>query len=69
MKLFKVNVCGTKREYFIVDSSADSAVSIAYSYEITDGHVPDGSSITNFEADAVNLDDHRGLTLVRKEMR
>lgn len=64
MKLYKVKVCGTKREYFIVDSSADSAVSIAYSYEITDG-----SSITNFEADAVNLDDHRGLTLVRKEMR
>lgn len=68
MKLFKVNVCGTKRDYFIVDKSADGAVSTAYYHEIADGHISmTKNDVTNFEVDVVNLDDHLGLTLVRKE--
>jgi hypothetical protein len=68
MKLYKVSVCGTKREYFIVDKSADGAISIAYYHEIADGHISmTKNDVTNFEVDVVNLDDHLGLTLVRKE--
>lgn len=68
MELFKVSVCGTKRDYFIVDKSADGAVSTAYYHEIAGGHISmSKNDVTNFEADVVNLDDHPGLTLVRKE--
>ena len=68
MELFKVSVCGTKREYFIVDKDAGGATSTAYYHEIADGHISmPKNDVTNFETEVINLDDHPGLTLVQKK--